>query len=280
MPDGWKPAASSRSIARLRQLRAKKGVSQSALAAALGRTQAWVSMVESGTQTINDEMVQAWLRALDASEEEAAELVPLQSGSDDYIGWDSIVIRGVDHAQDELRRMEASVRHFWTFDPVIVPGILQTPAYIEAAWHAKQLQTDIEELPAFIAARMARQQVLHDRSRRIEVVMTEAAVRLPIASEEVLAAQAAHIAQLAQLPNILIGVIPSATQLSRIPWNGWMAHDQQRVIIELMSGEVTTTSEDSLRLYREFFDYYVSVSVTGSEVVDFLWQLTREYKPL
>ena len=71
-------------------------------------------------------------------------------------------------------------------------------------------------LPAAIAARLERQQALHDKNRHFEFLMTEAALRWRPGPPELLAAQLDHIAALATLDTINLGVIPMDAEMHAI----------------------------------------------------------------
>ena len=92
------------------------------------------------------------------------------------------------------------------FQPGIIPGLLQTAEY---ARRIIEMPTSApKQSGAAVAARLDRQETLHDRKRHFEFLMTEAALRYRPGPPEVLAAQLDHLAALATLETITFGSSP------------------------------------------------------------------------
>ena len=74
------------------------------------------------------------------------------------------------------------------------------------------------ELEAVASARFARQAIVHDPSRRFEFLVTDYGLRwAPLGTPRaVLTAQISHINELAQLPNVSVGVIRAGVQ-TKVP---------------------------------------------------------------
>jgi hypothetical protein len=88
-------------------------------------------------------------------------------------------------------------------------GLLQTEGYARAILTVEPGVTD-DEVSARLAARLERQAILtRDDPPTAWFMVDEAALRRRVGSPEAMAAQLAHLAGVARLPNITIQVVPS-----------------------------------------------------------------------
>src|SRR6185437_606986 len=105
---------------------------------------------------------------------------------------------------------EAQARRLRSFEPMVVPGLLQTEAYARAILSTRVGST-AEELDEAVAARIGRQRIL-DREHPPElwVILDEMVLRRPVGGPEIMREQLAHLTQAARRPHIVIQVIPLA----------------------------------------------------------------------
>jgi transcriptional regulator with XRE-family HTH domain len=103
---------------------------------------------------------------------------------------------------------EAQARRLRWFEPLVVPGLLQTEAYTRAVLSTRMGAT-AEELDESVAARMERQRVL-DREHPPElwVILDEAVLRRMVGGPGVMQGQLARLIEAARRPNIAIQAIP------------------------------------------------------------------------
>lgn len=101
-------------------------------------------------------------------------------------------------------------RHFRVYSSKIIPGPLQTRAYITAILSAlmrrRGLRDDVEEA---VQVRVDKQHVIHEGDHRFAVVLEESVLRAPIGGADVMAGQLGHLLTVSALPSISLGIIPS-----------------------------------------------------------------------
>ncbi|RCG30825.1 XRE family transcriptional regulator [Sphaerisporangium album] len=94
------------------------------------------------------------------------------------------------------------------WEPMVVPGLLQTRAYareILATWPGI---TD-DELEERLTNRMQRQTLLHrDRAPALHVIIDEDVIRHPIGGTEIMREQLGHLLEIAQHPLVTIQIVP------------------------------------------------------------------------
>ena len=103
---------------------------------------------------------------------------------------------------------EASSLRWW--EPMLVPGLLQTPDYARALFRAWQsASTSDEELEELVSARIERQGIL-DRPKPPElwVVLDEAVLHRLIGSRKIVYEQLLHLADASCRANITVQVVP------------------------------------------------------------------------
>src|SRR5439155_5602813 len=115
--------------------------------------------------------------------------------------------RGLAALQQDVRELEASVRTILNFPPLIVPGLMQVPEYARRIFAAGDPEGRLD-VAAAIAARMDRQIVLYEESRRFEFVVAEAALRWRVAPVSVMLAQIDRVMAVAGLGAVTLGVLP------------------------------------------------------------------------
>ncbi|MDT0458014.1 helix-turn-helix transcriptional regulator [Streptomyces sp. DSM 41527] len=111
-------------------------------------------------------------------------------------------------AAAELEPLAAKICEF---EPVIVPGLLQTPSYAQALLLAgNPLATD-EYIDEKVRGRLDRTVILKDASRPVYwAVLHEAALRVPVGGPGIMAEQLEHIARLSRERKILLQTVPFA----------------------------------------------------------------------
>jgi transcriptional regulator with XRE-family HTH domain len=106
-----------------------------------------------------------------------------------------------------LKEAEATtLRHF---QPLVVPGLLQTEDYARAVFRTRFGITS-DEVDELVAARMKRQEILAgDKGPRLWTVLDEWVLRRPVGGRQVMAAQVSRLIEAAQQPRVMIAIIPA-----------------------------------------------------------------------
>jgi transcriptional regulator with XRE-family HTH domain len=253
--------------ARLREIRENAGLSGTDLAAHLGWQQSKVSKIETGKQTAADSDVVAWLQAAGESEAVAErfrnELRGLQIAQ---LAWRRQLREGHRATQERLVRDEQNTTRIRGVETMCVPGLLQTPDYARAIFRT---QADLLDVPAgdvddAVAARVTRQQVLYDRTKQIEILLTEAALCHPVCAPEEMVGQLDRLSSVIGAVPARVGVIPAGrTTPNLIPHGFWLNDDE--VSFESVSGSQRTTDADEVALYAKLLDRLWTVAVEGDE---------------
>jgi len=103
---------------------------------------------------------------------------------------------------------EAQARRLRWFEPLVVPGLLQTEAYARAILSTRMGATR-EELDEAVAGRMERQRILgRGHPPELWVILDEAVLRRPVGGPDVMRDQLVRLVEAGRRPNIAIQVVP------------------------------------------------------------------------
>ena len=105
--------------------------------------------------------------------------------------------------------LEASASRIRSFDAQFVHGLFQTEAYARAVTALGHRNVSPDEIDRWVAVRMKRQELLTAADPpRVWSIMDEAALRRPVGGVTVMRAQLRRLAEVAELPNVTLQVVP------------------------------------------------------------------------
>lgn len=249
---------------RLRELRRQVNLNGRQLAESLSWPPSKISKLENGRQTPTDDDIREWTRATHSDGETEALLASLHTLEFQYAEWRRQLRRGLRPHQDYITDLDARTRFFRVFEPTVVPGLIQTAEYAGARFAQGitmfGVRNDVNEA---VAARVKRQEILYRPDKRFHFVLTEAALRLKLCSNDVMLGQLDRLVSLAALPNIKLGVIGFETRYVVAPWHGFWILDNDRVMVETFSAELNLAQPQEMELYSGVFDSLAAVASYG-----------------
>lgn len=149
---------------RLRELRRSARLSGRELAERLSWPASKISKLETGKQTPAEGDITAWVSETSGDQQDAAALsAMLHTLETAHAEWRRLLRGGAHHHQQTWADMERRARVLRVFEPVFVPGLLQTTGY--ARHRLSQAMTVFGAsggLDDAVRARMMRQEVLYD----------------------------------------------------------------------------------------------------------------------
>ena len=193
----------------LRRLRDRAGLSGRRLAEQVGISQSKVSRIESGLTVPSAPEVAAWAKAVSASGTANELLAALTDAVYTEVHPWHAALRARIHLQDEIQELENHSRVKLTYEPSLVPGLLQTAEYARRVFTMFDPAYDELDIPAVVAGRIDRQAALFDPARQFSFLVTETALRWQPGPSSVLLSQLDRISSLSTLENISIGLIPA-----------------------------------------------------------------------
>jgi transcriptional regulator with XRE-family HTH domain len=222
---------------RLRGLRRATGATGGQFAERLGDGwgQPKVSKIETGKQLPTAQDIEAWARAARVDPSDLLDLLDRARIEFATFRQRFAEFGGADRFQDAIGAAEFAATRLATYEPLVVPGILQTADYARELLHlpsgpAQSAATD-EQISRMIASRLRRQAILYETGRDITLLMGEGALRTRLASAPIMRAQREHIARLAEtLTTATIAIVPFTAQAPIATLHGWGLTDDLATI--------------------------------------------------
>ena len=173
-----------------------------------------------------------------------AQLVKQMSRSG-ALGWFS---RWVDE-------IEVHAVAIWTWDPMLIPGFLQTEAYARAVFESGSAPR--EDLEERIAARIRRRQILDGPTPpNVWMLVDEGTLHRPIGGAEVLRQQLCFLLEIARHPKVTLQIVPidtgsatgmvSAFILARLP------DGKEAISVDSFLGKVSADQEVAQHLREKY----------------------------
>ncbi|MCL8015076.1 helix-turn-helix transcriptional regulator [Streptomyces sp. AS02] len=197
-PKDLDPSSSPRALlgAELRHAREKAGLSQEQLGQLLFASGSFIGQLEAGTRRIQPEHA----RVLD-------EVL----GTGDFFQRNcraTAKSRYPEHFA-EAAEAEAEAIEIRHYAPMLIPGLLQTPAYARAVNRAHAPTAPEETIEEWVDGTMARTRLLaHPTKPLLWAVLDEAALRRVTGGRAVMAEALHHVAGLARRGRVIVQVLP------------------------------------------------------------------------
>ena len=258
--------------AELRRVRTLAGLSGRQIAIATGISQPTVSRIERGESVPSLREVTAWAEAAEVGTDRTALILGMaEAAVNEVTTLRARLSNGLAAVQEDVRGLEATARTLRNFQPGIIPGLLQTAAY------ARRILTfadDTADVGSAVAARIARQEIIHEPGRSFEFLVTEAALRYRPGPREVLAAQLDHLAAVVTLETISFGVIPADAEMHAITRCGFILYEDRIdgqppfAIVETPHASLYANDPADVELYRDQLAAFRQSAVYGAEALD------------
>ena len=255
---------------RLRDIRKDARVSGRELAALAGWHFTKISKVEHGSSMPSEADIELWCFHCGA-ESQIPDLTATARGIEKmYVELRRLLRTGTANYQQELLANEARTRHFRIFEPAVIPGALQTPAY--AAVRVSEF-ADMVGVPAdvesTVAARMERGRLLRAGDRLFHFVLGEQALRAALADPHVMQEQLRHLQEASQLPRVRLGIVPTGVRHYMMLGGFWILDDRE-AHIETYSAAVRITQPREIAMYARVFEHYSRRAIYGQQARDLI----------
>ncbi|GAB3482912.1 helix-turn-helix domain-containing protein [Amycolatopsis cihanbeyliensis] len=267
--------------AELRRIRQRSGLSGHDLARTLGWSPSKVSRMESGQRGASEVDVAVYLVSCGlVVRSELNRLVTLAREADSRY-WLRPHSRELPEELRSLILQEGTANAITSYDPLIVPGLLQTEQYIRELfrWGSNRPPEDIE---LRVDARLARQHVLkRARSPWCKFFLHERALRAVVGGPEVMHEQLVSLLLVDSWPRCSIRVVPDAAGPYGIVGGafkvmGYAEHPPVTYVDSWAAGLFLEEPED-VAMYREILARLDRDALDAGQSREWLAWLASEY---
>ncbi|GAA1514093.1 helix-turn-helix transcriptional regulator [Sphaerisporangium rubeum] len=252
----------------LRQARECAGMSQSQLAAAIvGYSASFVAMVETARRVPKPDFAQRCdqLFSTGGILTRLAEDLVCRDMPPEWTGkWLSI---------------EDRATALLSYEPLVIPGLLQTEPYARALLAASGRQFDVDDL---VSARMERQGILkRERPPMLIAVMDEGVVRRHVGGPKVMHDQLMHLIDVSERSDLIIQIVPSDSGVYAGLAGAFVVasfDDRDVVYVDsALRGDVVERSDD-VTIMRRMWEVLRAEALPKSKSIDLLVKVAKTWE--
>jgi transcriptional regulator with XRE-family HTH domain len=262
-------AARERLGGQLRELRLAAGLSGRAFAAAAGCQASKVSQVEKAVRPASAADVRLWCRICGASPQRTGELLAEQAAvARLWIAFRDLGRRtGLNATQKLLSGdMWERVRLYRAYQTKVIPGLLQTEAYMTAILASVRRERGlvVDDVAEAVAERIGRHGHLLQPGRQFAFAVEEPVLRFRPYGVAIQRAQLALLLTAMRLPSVTLAIIPvNADRRGLRPRESFEVTDESLVTIEMLTGFLSLTHPEEIRSYVTAWEQLMSIAVRG-----------------
>ena len=253
--------------ARLRELRRDAGLTGRALAIRAGWQLSKVSRIEHGKQNASESDIRVWCEHVHAQDQIPDLIATVRHIEAMWMEWRRTFAAGARSAQKRSLPLYEKTATFRVYQPATVWGALQTADYAAATFqHVINFLQIPDDTDQAVAMRLQRQQYLYQGERRFSVVLGEQALYTNYGGPDVMRGQLDRLLAVMTLPRLSLGIIPRRAELEIWPGNSFTIFDDQLVLVETYSAEMTITQPREIAMYSRAFALLQQSAVYGQAV--------------
>ena len=258
--------------AELRRLREAAGLSGEQVARQLGWSQPKVSRIEMGRTAFTIRDVTELLALYGVAGDVRAELLAATAEDTGEPAW---IVRagGYVRRQASMLSLESVTKRIRQYQPVLVPGLLQTR---ENAWHIAKAM-GARDPDAIADGRMRRQETLLRRGGpRYEVVLDARVLLLRTGPVDLLRDQALHLVERATRPRLDLRIIPIGAESSVSSTVGFAIYEFRAAQspdvtwVESLAGDTYFAAPEDVAVYTAAFEGLQGIALNGEESISYL----------
>ncbi|MGW2492238.1 helix-turn-helix domain-containing protein [Streptomyces sp. NPDC001606] len=193
--------------AELRRLRQASGLKSTEVAERLMISQPKISHLENGRRAISPRDVRDLCALYGVSDQKAVDALMEMARESGTRGWW--------HAYGDIPQsvyigLETDAASVHAFEPLVIPDLLQTPAYAHAVIEESIPRLTARQAAARLKVRLRRQHRIYDPAGplRFRAVLDESVLRRAVGSPDIMREQLEHLNALGAEPNVTVQVLP------------------------------------------------------------------------
>src|SRR5512139_1477622 len=252
----------------LKRARETQGMTQEALAKAVFKSPSMVAMWETGRRLPQPEDIDLLDETLCAGGY-LAELL-------DFVS-DQIPLEWL----GKWLQVERAATSLLWFEPLIVPGLLQTEAYARAVLRSGRYRfADIEDM---VSVRMERQRILSDDDPPLLVaLLDESVLRRNVGGAKVMYEQLLHLAEMGERDDVVIQIVPltagaCAGFISTFILASFDGGHEVAYVDNQLNGDVVEHAE-SVATLRRMFELYRAEALSRHDSLDLIRKAAEQWR--
>lgn len=267
----------------LRRVREEAGLSTTEVAERLGWSHSKISRIETAKTPVTSGDVRDLLAHYEIPSAEAEALVTLAREAKQR-GWWHSYSEVLPEWFESYLGLEAEARQISTYEPQVIPGLLQTEAYAATVLGAHPLRTTPDEMERSVELRRARQARLTGDGEPIQLdaVIGEGALRQQIGGPDVMRQQLQRLLTVGEFPGVTVRMLPFGAG-AHPALNGAFTvlefpdpDDPRIVYIDNLTSSLYLETMREVGLYRLAYQQLQASALQPDETATFIARLTEE----
>lgn len=271
----------------LRRLREAAGVDMKTAAERIGGDKPKISRMETGKQGVTKAELEVLLQLYSVEDRKiVAALDALRATRRRPDWWDQYGTILGPQLRERLAIERDAVR-ILCFQPLLIPGLLQTPEYARVVNLGVARDASPDQIESLTQVRMVRQEIFkRDSPPQYVCVLDEAVLRRSVGGPAVMAGQLKHL---------LTAIEPPLTSVQVIPFsNGWHPGldgsftiyaypdpmDLDVVVSEYLDGALYLEEDRTVDQYRLAFDELRTLALSSGQSIDLISRIARDLEEM
>lgn len=248
---------------RLREIRKDAGLSGRQLATLAGWHESKVSKIETGDRSPSESDLRAYCAHTDSRNQLADLVATVRNIESAYLEYKRVLHTGTRRRQQHAVTLAEQTKIMRIYEPVLIPGILQTAEYAEGVLRrVTEFYRIPDDTDQGVSKRLEQQKVLYQGDHRFHILIAEQSLSTTVGNAEIMAGQLDRLLAVMGLSRMWFGVVPSGAEWLT-PATNFVMFDNRMVMVEAISAELTITQPREIALYARAFETLSAQSVTG-----------------
>ncbi|MEU3351159.1 helix-turn-helix transcriptional regulator [Streptomyces sp. NPDC037389] len=264
----------------LRRLRADKDLTVSEVAKRLGCGQPKVSQIENGNRGIRPGDLSALLDLYEVADEKYRQRLRKLAVDVRKVDWWTLQGPLVDALRDYLM-LEADSGLVRVYEPTLVPGMLQTEAYMRQLFASR---LSVEQVDTLVETRLKRKELLDDHlGFRLRTVVDETALHRIPGSGAMATEQLAYLERVGRRPNVTVQVLPVKARFPVDqfgPFSLFTFRGQSSIDVawlEYLTGGTLLEQEGDVQAYARAWEELTAAALSPSDSRQLIRALIEEH---
>ncbi|MFE6738930.1 helix-turn-helix domain-containing protein [Streptomyces tubercidicus] len=277
MPAGGRPTVRSRRLGgALRRYREAAKLDQQHAADHIVGSKAKISRIESGQVTARPGDVRLLLELYGVEDPEIYRQLEQLARDSNKRGWWVNYPWALDPQYADYITLESDATYIRTWQPLFMPGLLQTDGYIQALLQAGVAAPGAEAIERATTGRRERRKTIEEGGARYAAVVWEPVITAPMPSVDVHRDQLLHLVNVAQRRNVSFQVLPlaewqAAHRASHFVMFSFGAEPApEAVAFDSTTSTVFVEELEDMAKHSEIFEELRSAALTPTQTLSFL----------
>lgn len=175
--------------------------------------------------------------------------------------------------------LENEARRIRTYEPVLIPGLLQTETYVRALFKGTMPGAAPEVVDAAVKVRLTRQATWKERGAHLWTIISESAIRTTVGGSKVMAEQIRHLVQAAEQRNVTLQVLPfeagahAALEVGKFTF---LTLDELSVLVTITDNtSLFWDDQDALDRHTDVFERLLADAWRPAQTSEYLGQVAQ-----